>query len=890
MTRPHSTLSVSPSPARRHRWTRAFLVGYVALLGASTLVRTFTRPQRTLGADERVVMTHPAGDHGTPGIVRISYREYPVADSAAPVVVTLHGSPGDNSQVAPVSRSLSSRFRVIAPDLPGFGASTHEIPDYSVASHARYVFQLLDSLHVDRVHVVGYSMGGGVALEMAAREPERVSSIVLVSAIGVQEYELLGDYLLNRALHGLQLAGLWGLRELTPHFGWMDDAFLGVEYARNFYDTDQRPLRGILERWPGPMLIVQGSGDGLVPPSIAQEHGRIVPQSEVQMWDGGHFMVFTQGRVVGDSIAKFVDRVERGTATTRATATPERLQRAAEPFDPSRIPKPVGFSLLILLLLLAASTLVSEDLACIAAGLLVSRGTIAFLPATIACLIGIAGGDMLLFLAGRVLGRPALRHAPLRWFVTEEDVERSSRWFREKGLRLVLATRFMPGTRMPTYVAAGVLRTHWFAFSVAFLVASSVWTPLLVGSSALIGGPMMDWIVGYQRVAGWIFVLGLLTIFLLVRTGVALSTWRGRRLLLSRWRRLTRWEFWPVWAVYPPVALSILWQCMRYKSLTVFTAANPAIPAGGLVGESKAGILAGLGKDGRVASFVLLQGWTSAEEGAQEVRRFMSDTHLDYPVVLKPDIGERGSGVAIVHSDSEVRAYLQMAGSTVLVQEYVPGVEFGVFYFRFPGQESGTVFSITEKRFPTVVGDGHRTVETLILSDDRAVCSARRFLRDHVHRLDEILVPGEALTLTRLGTHRLGAIFLDGAKHATPALREALDAMSRQYDGFWFGRYDLRAATVADLEAGLFRVVELNGISSEAAHIYDPRYSLFDAWRTLVRQWKLAFEIGSKNVALGARPASLREIATLVRRHANATKRHADPRLLRQHALSGEGF
>jgi hypothetical protein len=189
-----------------------------------------------------------------------------------------------------------------------------------------------------------------------------------------------------------------------------------------------------------------------------------------------------------------------------------------------------------------------------------------------------------------------------------------------------------------------------------------------------------------------------------------------------------------------------------------------------------------------------------------------------------------------------------------------------------------------------VVGDGHRTVETLILSDDRAVCSARRFLRDHVHRLDEILVPGEALTLTRLGTHRLGAIFLDGAKHATPALREALDAMSRQYDGFWFGRYDLRAATVADLEAGLFRVVELNGISSEAAHIYDPRYSLFDAWRTLVRQWKLAFEIGSKNVALGARPASLREIATLVRRHANATKRHADPRLLRQHALSGEGF
>jgi len=258
----------------------------------------------------------------------------------------------------------------------------------------------------------------------------------------------------------------------------------------------------------------------------------------------------------------------------------------------------------------------------------------------------------------------------------------------------------------------------------------------------------------------------------------------------------------------------------------------------------------------------------------------MSYHQLDSPMVLKPDIGERGSGVAIVNDTAEVKAYLRAAEDTVMLQEYVPGVEFGVFYVRIPGERDGRILSMAEKRFPSVVGDGHRTVETLILADDRAVCSARRFLRNHANRLDEVLEEGERLTLTRLGTHRLGAVFLDGSEHASPALLEALNGLSRHYHGFWFGRYDLRAATVPDLARGAFKVVELNGVSSEAAHIYDPRYSLLEAWGTLAHQWRLAFEIGARNVTLGARPASPRQIARLLRRHARATRKHVDPRLL----------
>ncbi len=75
-------------------------------------------------------------------------------------------------------------------------------------AHPRYVLAWLDQQHIQRAHLVGFSMGGGVALNLADIAPERVASITMLSAIGMQEMELLGDYHLNHAIHGAQLAGL----------------------------------------------------------------------------------------------------------------------------------------------------------------------------------------------------------------------------------------------------------------------------------------------------------------------------------------------------------------------------------------------------------------------------------------------------------------------------------------------------------------------------------------------------------------------------------------------------------------------------------------------------------------------------------------------------------
>ena len=111
---------------------------------------------------------------------------------------------------------------------------------------------------------------------------------------------------------------------------------------------------------------------------------------------------------------------------------------------------------------------------------------------------------------------------------------------------------------------------------------------------------------------------------------------------------------------------------------------------------------------------------------------------LQFPVVLKPDAGQRGSGVAIVRSPEQLREYLTHSSFPVILQEYVPGEEYGVFYYRYPGDERGRVFSVTEKRMPVLLGDGKRTLEELILADDRAVCMSDFYLRKNSERTQEV--------------------------------------------------------------------------------------------------------------------------------------------------------
>jgi hypothetical protein len=337
---------------------------------------------------------------------------------------------------------------------------------------------------------------------------------------------------------------------------------------------------------------------------------------------------------------------------------------------------------------------------------------------------------------------------------------------------------------------------------------------------------------------------------------------RTRRLYVSRWRRMTRWEFWPAWIVYLPLVPYLAWLAIRNRGLTSFTAANPAIPAGGIVGDSKTAILGLLPPEVVPRTEVV----PSAEAAAQ----------FGFPVVLKPDSGQRGSGVVIARSIEDARAYFEKIRGPVMCQEYVEGPEFGIFYARYPNETRGRIISVTEKRLLSVTGDGKRTLESLMLRDPRAVCMARFHLHKHATRLSLIPAEGEMVQVVEIATHRRGAMFLDGSWVLTPALEEAIDRISRASEGFYFGRYDVRASSIEELQEGRFQVLELNGVNSEATHIYDPRLGIFAAYRALFRQWRLAFEIGAMNRRRGAKATKLRDLWRRYREYRRLATSHPD--------------
>jgi membrane protein DedA with SNARE-associated domain len=483
----------------------------------------------------------------------------------------------------------------------------------------------------------------------------------------------------------------------------------------------------------------------------------------------------------------------------------------------------------VVFLALMLGTLVSEDLACITAGLLIRDGRIGALAGVLACAVGILLGDIGLWALGR-MGRRVTQLPAM------------TRWLENNAATAIIASRFLPGTRLPLYVTAGAIGLSFRTFTLWSTVAVALWTPMLVLFSSWIGEVMIG-----------------LVLFKLAR-----ARWRQLVARLQRWRR---WEFWPMWLFYAPVAAWILVLSIRYRGITTVTAANPGIPDGGTVGESKFHILSQLPPDATIASALVPP--ADVDERTSHARDVLHRRGWSWPLVMKPDVGQRGVGVKLAKTEDELRGYLAGETGPVLVQPYHRGpFEAGVFYYRFPGAARGRIFSITDKHFPVVVGDGRSSLEELILAHPRYRLQARTFLTRHASVLSRVLVDGERMPLALAGNHAQGTLFRDGWHLWTPALERRIDEIARSFPGFYVGRFDIRYGDVKLFKEGReLAIVELNGATAESTDIYDPAGSLLRAYRRLFAQWSIVFAIGAANRAAGVQPTSMRRLFELVRAH-----------------------
>ncbi len=522
------------------------------------------------------------------------------------------------------------------------------------------------------------------------------------------------------------------------------------------------------------------------------------------------------------------------------------------------------------------ASFLSEDLAVIGAGLAATAGMLATPIALTAAIVGVWLGDLGLWWIGRGAKAAVLDRRAFHRLIDPTTIDACRRGFAKNRLLWILATRVLPGTRTPTYVLAGALSVPFRWFASVTLLAVAAWTPLLFFAAFWLGDDALD-LAHRIGTSAWIALpLLWLAFWIATRLVLPLFRWKGRRMLLGRWRRLVHWEFWPAWCVYPPILVVVLLLALRHRSLRCATAVNPAMPAGGFVGESKSAILRGLASAGdAIAKHELLRASDSLETRMLLLAEFLREHRLDYPIVLKPDAGQRGAGVSIVRDERAARDYLQRIAVDCIAQEHVAGEEFGVFYVREPGATVGRIFSITQKEFPAVIGDGVSTFEELVLRDPRAVCMAQHYVRTASVDADSVPARGERIQLAEIGNHCRGTIFLDGRHLLTPALTAEIDRIAKSYDGFHFGRFDVRAKDITSFQAGVgIRVLELNGATSEATHIYDRKHGIVHAWRTLAEQWRILYAIGKHNADRGAPVTSAVELWRAWREYGRAATTH----------------
>src|SRR5262249_5909431 len=158
----------------------------------------------------------------------------------------------------------------------------------------------------------------------------------------------------------------------------------------------------------------------------------------------------------------------------------------------------------------------------------------------------------------------------------------------------------------------------------------------------------------------------------------------------------------------------------------------------------------------------------------REARETMATRGWRFPMVAKPDIGERGTGVRWMHDEQDLHRYLAAETRRVILQVPHDGpFEAGLFYIRYPGDAHGRLFSITDKRFAVAIGDGHSTLEQLIEAHPRYRVQAAVFRARHAAQLQRVPAEGERVPLARAGNHCQGTEFLDGRWLMTPALEEA---------------------------------------------------------------------------------------------------------------------
>lgn len=311
--------------------------------------------------------------------------------------------------------------------------------------------------------------------------------------------------------------------------------------------------------------------------------------------------------------------------------------------------------------------------------------------------------------------------------------------------------------------------------------------------------------------------------------------------------KVFKFEFWPWQVFYLPLIPYYLYLALKNRDLFFPANVNTSLKAGGFFKENKAEVLLNISENYLPKSILV-----------ENTHAQIDTSALNFPMVAKPVSGQRGKGVTKILDNSQLSVYQKSAIEPFVLQEFVDyPIELAVLYSRLPGQAKGIVSSVTSKEFLTMEGDGQQSIKELVLEKPRTAMLWETLQKNVKINWEQILDKGEKKLLEPIGNHCRGTIFLNEKNIDKEKLANVCDEILKDFEGFNYGRFDMKVSSVSELYDGKgIQVLELNGVNADAAHIFDPNYSLFQAYSDVMWHWNKLSEISLANIKNGEKVKS----------------------------------
>ncbi|VVP68426.1 hypothetical protein PS914_00704 [Pseudomonas fluorescens] len=320
----------------------------------------------------------------------------------------------------------------------------------------------------------------------------------------------------------------------------------------------------------------------------------------------------------------------------------------------------------------------------------------------------------------------------------------------------------------------------------------------------------------------------------------------------------------PVTIYYFPLIFSYIYLSAKYRSFLHIFASNPTIALGGAFSISKNDFYKNIITLNVVPKTLRFPSYRALQEHCRREQPFkLFEQNLYEPsYIIKPDLGERGRGVIAFFRKVPDECNTSKIQEPMLLQEFVSGEEFSIFYSNPSDEQNAQILTITRRTTPTLRSDGRSTIKELIIANTKKNTVRKKLIKVNAERLDWIPPPGKDIRLSFIANHSQGATFCTVASNIKEGrLLELLNCISNSCGGLCHGRFDAKAKNLQWLLTGNdVKILEFNGAYAEPLQIYDKNCSLWKMYKTLHATLELAIKCGAENRSKGTAAPKLGDV------------------------------